>query len=341
MSSFLVHGCVRRIAGGDVSAPQELTTPSVHTRSKRMRELLERAEMAARSESTVLITGESGVGKDWAARFIHERSPRRRSAFNAVNCGALPTSLIESELFGHRRGSFTGAVTDHPGLFEATNGGTVFLDEIGELPLDAQVKLLRVLQEREIRRVGDTRSRPIDVRVIAATNVDLQDAIHAKRFRVDLFYRLNVLSIHLPPLRERVEDLPELADALLHKTLRRWSRPPLRLSDDALARLRDYPWPGNVRELENALEHACATTDGPEITVGDLPDSIQHHAAEVPTLTTNSIRPLWEVERDYILATLRLCQGNKTRTAKALRIAQDTLYRKLKQYQSATWTERS
>lgn len=324
-----------------MSAAQDSATPSVHTRNKRMRDLLERAEMAARSESTVLITGESGVGKEWAARFIHERSHRRRSAFNAVNCGALPTSLIESELFGHRRGSFTGAVADHPGLFEASNGGSVFLDEIGELPLDAQVKLLRVLQEREVRRVGDTRSRPIDVRVIAATNVDLQDAIRTKTFRVDLFYRLNVLSLHLPPLRERVEDLPELADTLLQKTLRRWSRPPLHLSEDALARLRDYPWPGNVRELENALEHACATTDGPEITVGDLPDSIQRHCADVPTLTTNTIRPLWEVERDYILATLRVCQGNKKRTAKVLRIAQDTLYRKLKQYGDPTSTEGS
>lgn len=312
--------------------PPEPANAAARARSASMRDLLERAETAARSETTILITGESGVGKEWVARFVHERSPRHRNAFNAVNCGALPTALIESELFGHRRGAFTGAATDHPGLFEATHGGTVFLDEVGELPLDAQVKLLRVLQEREIRRVGDTRTRPIDVRVIAATNVDLKDAVQAKRFRLDLFYRLNVLSLHLPPLRERLDDLPELTDVLLRKVLRRSSRPMMRLSADAVARLRDYPWPGNVRELENALEHACAIAEGPEIDVCDLPDSVQRYAAEVPTLTATNIRPLWQVERDYILATIRACHGNKTRAAKALRIAQDTLYRKLRQY---------
>jgi transcriptional regulator with PAS, ATPase and Fis domain len=297
-----------------------------------MRELLDLAETAARSESTVLITGESGVGKEWAARLIHDRSPRRRAAFNAVNCGALPSALIESELFGHRRGAFTGAVSDHTGFFEASHGGTVFLDEVGELPLDAQVKLLRVLQEREIRRVGDTRNRSIDVRVIAATNVDLQEAIQTKRFRSDLFYRLNVLSMHLPPLRERLDDLPDLVDTLLRRVLRRSSRPSVRLTDEAAACLLDYPWPGNVRELENALEHACAVAQGAEINVCDLPDSIRRHTADVPAATSYSIRPLWQVERDYILAALRACEGNKQRTARALHIAQDTLYRKLKQY---------
>ena len=315
-----------------MSYAAEPAPSNIRPRSTRMRELLELAETVARSESTVLLTGESGVGKEWVARFIHDHSPRRRAAFNAVNCGALPTALIESELFGHRRGAFTGAVSDHPGLFEASHGGTVFLDEVGELPLDAQVKLLRVLQEREIRRVGDTRSRAIDVRVIAATNIDLQEAIQTKRFRSDLFYRLNVLSVHLPPLRERLDDLPELIDTLLRKVLRRSSRPSTRLTDEAVACLLDYPWPGNVRELENALEHACAIAAGAEIDVSDLPDSIRRYAADIPTATSHSIRPLWQIERDYILAALRACNGNKQRTARALRIAQDTLYRKLKQY---------
>jgi two-component system response regulator HydG len=301
-----------------------------------MRELMELAETAARSDSTVLITGESGVGKEWAARFIHDHSARRRASFNPVNCGALPSALIESELFGHRRGAFTGAVGDHPGLFEATQGGTLFLDEIGELPLDAQVKLLRVLQEREIRRVGDTRSRPIDVRVIAATNVDLQEAINAKRFRSDLFYRLNVISLHLPPLRERMDDLPDLVAALLRKVLRRSHRPISGITPTALARLYEYSWPGNVRELENALEHACAVTEGSEIDVDDLPDAIRRHLAAIPSAMVEGIRPLWQVERDYILMVIQLCKGNKTRAAQALRIAQDTLYRKLKQYREPT-----
>lgn len=299
-------------------------------RSARMRELLDLAETAAGNDSTVLVTGESGVGKEWAARFIHDRSRRRHAPFNAVNCGALPTALIESELFGHRRGAFTGAVSDHPGWFEATHGGTVLLDEVGELPLDAQVKLLRVLQEREIRRVGDTRNRAIDVRVIATTNVDLQEAIQTKRFRADLFYRLNILSFHLPPLRERLDDLPDLVDTLLRKVLRRFPHRSACLTNEALARLLDYPWPGNVRELENALEHACAVTKGLEIDVSALPDSIQHYLADIPPSTVHNIRPLWQVEHDYILAALRAYNGNKTRAARALGIAQDTLYRKLK-----------
>jgi two-component system, NtrC family, response regulator HydG len=307
----------------------------VGARSSRMRELMELAETAARSESTVLITGESGVGKEWAARFIHDQSARRRAAFNAVNCGALPSALIESELFGHRRGAFTGAVSDHPGLFEASNGGTLFLDEVGELPLDAQVKLLRVLQEREIRRVGDTRSRSIDVRVMAATNVDLRDAINSKRFRADLFYRLNVISLHLPPLRERTDDLPELIDALLRKVLRRSRHSISGITPAARLRLCEYSWPGNVRELENALEHACAVATGAEIDIGDLPEAVRSNPVGVPTATAESIRPLWQVERDYILTVIRLCKGNKTRAAQALRIAQDTLYRKLKQYRES------
>lgn len=199
-----------------------------------------------------------------------------------------------------------------------------------KLPLDAQVKLLRVLQEREIRRVGDTRNRAIDVRVIATTNVDLQEAIQAKRFRADLFYRLNILSFHLPPLRERLDDLPDLVDTLLRKVLRRFPHQSACLTDEALARLLDYPWPGNVRELENALEHACAVTKGAEIDVGDLPNSIQHYLADIPRTTVHSVRPLWQMEREYVLAAVRAYKGNKTRAARALGIAQDTLYRKLK-----------
>jgi two-component system response regulator HydG len=308
-------------------------------RSPRMRAVMDHARRAAQVESTVLITGESGVGKERLARFIHEHSPRVRGPFVPVNCGALPDTLIESELFGHRRGAFTGATEDRAGLFEAAHGGSIFLDEIGELRLDLQVKLLRVLQEREVRRVGDVRSRPVDVRVITATNRDLLADVQSKRFRQDLYYRLAVLAFHVPPLRERDDDLRALVDVLLAKAQRRLRRPRLGLTPRARAFLLAYHWPGNIRELENAIESASAFAATLDIDVSDLPAYVQRPVAPVAALG-EPVRPLWEMERDYILAVLRRNRGNRTHAAEQLRIGSKTLYRKLRRYAPRDGTAR-
>jgi two-component system response regulator HydG len=241
---------------------------------------LKLAEQVAPTESTVLIGGESGTGKEVVARYIHALSDRSEGPIFSINCGALPESLLESELFGHVKGSFTGAVRDKQGLFAAARGGSFFLDEIGETTGATQVKLLRVLQEREVLPVGGTEPIPVDVRVIAATNRDLEDDIRRGRFRSDLYYRLNVISMHLPPLRERREDIPLLAEAFLRRVAEERSEPEKVLSQEALDAVMVYDWPGNVRELENALEHAAILTRGDGVDVRTLPARITSPKAQ-------------------------------------------------------------
>lgn len=305
-------------------------------RSRPFLEVMKLAETVAATESTVLIQGESGTGKEVIARYIHEMSPRADGPFFSINCGALPESLLESELFGHVKGSFTGAVRDHEGLFAAAKGGAFFLDEIGETTPATQVKLLRVLQEREVIPVGGTEAVPVDVRLIAATNRDLEEEIRSGRFRTDLFYRLNVIAIHLPPLRSRRDDIPLLAEAFLKRMAADRQEAPKTLASDALDATLAYEWPGNVRELENALERASTLTKGTEIPASALPERVTERRAE--PLVAERVHPnptLEVIERAYITWVLQAEAGNKTRAAEVLGIDPSTLYRKLSRYESA------
>ena len=294
---------------------------------------LELAEAVAHTESTVLITGESGTGKEVVARYIHELSPRADASFATINCGALPEGLLESELFGHVKGSFTGAVKDKEGLFTAAAGGTFFLDEIGETTPATQVKLLRVLQHREVIPVGATDAQSIDTRIIAATNRDLEEEIKRGAFRRDLFYRLNVIAIHLPPLRERAEDIPLLVDAFLQRGATARDEQPKRLSDEAADAFLAYSWPGNVRELENALERALILSHGPVINLSALPTRITDRKSEPLIADRVAPNPTLElIERAYIQWVLQSEAGNKTRAAEVLGIDPSTLHRKLARF---------
>jgi two-component system response regulator HydG len=298
-------------------------------------EVMKLAEQVAPTDSTVLIQGESGTGKEVIARYIHELSHRSEGPFLSINCGALPESLLESELFGHVKGSFTGAVKDKEGLFTAARGGSFFLDEIGETTPATQVKLLRVLQEREVLPVGGTEPLRVDVRVIAATNRDLDEEIRRGRFRSDLFYRLNVFSLYLPKLSERREDVPLLAEAFLERIGRERDHGAPVLSQDALDAIMVYEWPGNVRELENALEHAAILTRGREIDLDTLPKRITAPKAQPLVDDRPVANPTLEViEQAYIMWVLQAEGGNKTRTAEVLGIDPSTLYRKLARYDS-------
>jgi len=303
-------------------------------RSKAWLSVLRLAETVAPTESTVLIQGESGTGKEVVARYIHQLSARASGAFLSINCGALPESLLESELFGHVKGSFTGAVKDKSGLFAAAGGGTFFLDEIGETTPSTQVKLLRVLQQREIIPVGGTEAVPIDTRLLAATNRDLEEEMKRAAFRSDLFYRLNVFALHLPPLRSRRDDIPLLIDAFLHRAAQQRGTEPKRLTEGALDAMQSYGWPGNVRELENALERAVILSDGEMIDVGALPERITERRAEplVTSQVTAANPTLDVIERAYIMWVLQSEGGNKSRTAEVLGIDPSTLYRKLSRY---------
>ncbi len=279
----------------------------------------------------MLLTGESGSGKERVARTIHARSRRARGPFIPVNCGALPEHLLESELFGHVRGAFTGADRDHRGLFEAASGGTLLLDEVGEIPLALQVKLLRVLQDHEVRRVGSTESRRIDVRVIAATNRDLDAMARERAFRKDLYYRLKVVSIEVPPLRERREDILPLAHAFMLRSCTAYQCGPCSLSAEALDRLLAYDWPGNVRELEHAMERAVVLAEGkPKIAETDLPPEIARTTSGAAD--DGELLPLAEIERRHILRVLSLLAGNRKETARILGIGTNTLWRKLGKY---------
>jgi len=302
-------------------------------KSKLFSDVMRLAEQVAPTESTVLIQGESGTGKEVIARYLHELSMRTEGPFLSLNCGALPESLLESELFGHVKGSFTGAVRDKQGLFAAARGGTFFLDEIGEMSPATQVKLLRVLQEREAIPVGGTEAIPVDVRVVAATNRDLEDDIKRGRFRTDLYYRLNVINIHLPPLRDRRDDIPIFVRAFLDHIAGERGEPPKQLAPDALEVIMVYDWPGNVRELENALERAVTLTKGESIPRSAIPDKIVDRKAEPLVAERQHHTPTLDViEQAYILWVLQSEGGNKTRAAEVLGIDPSTLYRKLGRY---------
>jgi two-component system response regulator HydG len=296
-------------------------------------DVLRLAETVAPTDSTVLIQGESGTGKEVIARYIHELSSRAERSFASINCGALPESLLESELFGHVKGSFTGAIKDKTGLFAAAAKGTFFLDEIGETTPATQVKLLRVLQQREIIPVGATDPLPIDVRLIAATNRDLEEEIRRGSFRTDLYYRLNVIAVRLPTLRQRAEDIPLLTDYFLDRiaVLRQEERKTV--SASALEALAEYQWPGNVRELENALERAVILTPGREISPSSLPERVTARVSEPLVADRVPTNPTMEaVERAYIMWVLQSEGGNKSRAAEVLGIDPSTLYRKLSRY---------
>jgi two-component system, NtrC family, response regulator AtoC len=318
-----------------VRQPAEEAQSALVFRSKAMEDLAALAESAARADSTVVITGESGTGKDVLARFIHARSARSDSPAIAVNCAALPESLFESEFFGHERGAFTGATATKRGLIEAADGSTLFLDEVGEMPAQIQVKLLRFLEEGRFRRVGATRDRESDVRVIAATNRNLADDVRQGRFRADLFYRLNVISLHIPPLRHRREDIPALVEHFLAVFRERFNRPALDLSEEARQRLSAHDWPGNVRELRNCLERAAALAQGDTIEADQVlpPSAVQPAEGKAGETGTTPVT-LDELERRHILRVLEDAGGNRERAAAILGISARTLYRKLREYET-------
>jgi transcriptional regulator with PAS, ATPase and Fis domain len=304
-------------------------------RTPKMEQLYRIISKAAQSNHSVLILGESGTGKEMVARSIHFSGTLRDKSFIPVDCGSLVPTLIESELFGYEKGAFTGAVQSKQGLLEIAKGGTVFLDEVGELPLDLQSKMLRVLQEKEIRRVGSTKQIPINVRILAATNRDLEQAVGQGMFRRDLYFRLNVLSLRIPPLRERRQDIPLLAVSFLER-LARTSGRAYELSDDALEALLAYDWPGNVRELENCIQRCCALNSGPTIHATDLPSSITGVARESAHSAPESrIVPIADLERHAILGAIEQLSGDKMTAARLLGIGKTTLYRKLREYACA------
>lgn len=293
-------------------------------------------EKIAPTESTILVLGETGTGKELVAKRIHDLSERAEAPFVAVNCGALPENLVESEFFGHKKGAFTGADSHRKGLFEVANGGTLFLDELGELDKSMQVKLLRFLESGEVRRVGENEAFTVDVRVVCATNRDLQEMVNDGSFREDLFFRVNTFEIHLPPLRERRDDITELARFLIARHLRRPDVPESIISDEALEVLKNYSWSGNVRELANALEHAVILSDGETIQAGDLPASVTKSGKgpEISLAFGTETRTLREMEMAMIYHVLDKHQGDKPRTARELGIALKTLYNKINQDQT-------
>jgi DNA-binding NtrC family response regulator len=303
--------------------------------SQKMQKVYKLIERVSQHNYPVLILGESGTGKELVARSIHFSGPRRHGPFVPVDCSALVPTLIESELFGYVKGAFTGAVRTKPGLLEAADGGTLFLDEIADLPFDLQAKLLRALQEREVRPVGANDRVRINVRVMAATNRDLEAAIRNAAFRQDLYFRLNVVQVKLPPLRERKSDIPLLVNFFLEKFAEP-HRPVRAISEDAMTRLMAYDWPGNVRELENAVERAVALGSGPILHVGDLPSNLSAgYAGRAASAAADELLPLDELERRAILRALDETGGDKLAAARLLGIGKTTLYRKLKQYEAA------
>jgi DNA-binding NtrC family response regulator len=299
--------------------------------SAKMQRVYHLVEKVASHNCPVLILGESGTGKELVARSVHFASPRRERPFVPVDCSALVPTLIESELFGYVKGAYTGATQSRHGLLETAGGGTLFLDEIGDLPVDLQAKLLRALQEREIKPVGSNERVPIDVRVIAATNRNLEDAIQKGQFRQDLYFRLNVVQVKLPPLRDRKNDIPLLVNSFLDK-FSSPERPVTSVSEDAMSRLLAYDWPGNVRELENAVERAAALGSGPILTLTDLPTNLQHGNFG-RHMGMDELVPLEELERRAIFRALHETAGDKLAAARLLGIGKTTLYRKLKEYE--------
>ena len=318
------YSTLRRQLAGAQRAPDNASDSMLVGGSSAMRRLRSALERLASQDVSILIQGESGTGKELVARALHERGNRRAKRFVALNCGAIPESLIDSGLFGHTKGAFTGATSDRPGVFVEADGGTLFLDEIGDMPVQVQARLLRVLQESEVRPVGGSSERKVDVRVIAATHVDLTHAVEQGKFRQDLFYRLNVVVLAVPPLREKLEDLPLLAAHFLRK---HGGTPPPSLSPDALEAMAGYAWPGNVRELENAIMHAIALHHNEVIGPESLPTSITSRGTptgSVMSLDTGDLQPLTEAKRKagtafekrYLLAVMERSKGSVSEAAR-------------------------
>ena len=298
-----------------------------------MMAVLATVKLLAESDSSVLITGESGTGKELLARALYEQSARRQGRFVPINCGGMAETLLESELFGHRKGAFTGAIIDRKGLLEEAHGGVLFLDEIGEMPPAMQIRLLRFLQGGEVRRVGDSIARRVDVRLVTATHRSLEEEIDAGRFRQDLYYRINVVALRVPPLRERIEDIPVLARSFLARTAARMRKDVHGFSSDALEVLRSYAWPGNVRELQNVIERALNLASGREITEADLPASLTvptRAGAGAPTVNAPRLSP--DNERSRLIAALEHSRWNQGKAALALGMSRTTLWRKLREY---------
>ncbi len=311
---------------------EEVRPPGIVGQSASLRRVLGELDRVAPTTSTVLLLGETGTGKELFARAVHDKSPRRAGPMIKVNCGGITPSLLESELFGHERGAFTGAVQRRLGRFELAHGGTLFLDEVTELPLEAQTKLLRVLQEREVERVGGSTPIPIDVRIVAATNRDIAAEVRANRFRSDLFFRLNVFPIRIPPLRERREDISALVTAFLARVAAHLGGAPKELEDDAVAYLEAYDWPGNVRELENVLERAAVLARGPRIALADLPElSAAPPSADAARTDEASLKErVHAYERSVVADALRRADGNQSEAARLLRTSRATLQYRMK-----------
>ena len=304
-------------------------------RSDAMQEMFGTLKQVAPTDVTVLVTGESGTGKELVARALHQNSRRRNAPFIALNCAALPESLLESELFGHEKGSFTGATARKVGHIENAGGGTLFLDEVGDMPLTTQVKILRVLEQREIVRVGSSTPIPVDIRVIAATNQNLVEAVAERRFREDLYFRLKVVSVDLPPLRSRVSDIPLLAESFVRELSERHGTAVRGVSPEVMRVLQAQPWPGNVRELRNMVENMVVTGRNEVLQTSDLPPQIRAEPAPPPPtapMSTLAGRSAAEVEKEHIRATLELVGGNRSRAAQMMGIGERTLYRKIKAY---------
>jgi DNA-binding NtrC family response regulator len=300
--------------------------------SLRMQAIYRIIEAVSQNKSNILISGEHGTGKELVARTIHRRGPLAAKPFLAINCGALSETLLESQLFGHRKGSFTGAIEDHEGVFQAADGGTLFLDEISEIPLPLQVKFLRAIQEKEVTPLGSTRPVRVDVRIIAATNRNLEDTVRDGRFRTDLFYRLNVVPIHLPPLRERRDDIALLVEHFIGDFSRIYGVEPKRVTPEAMRCIVDYSWPGNIRELQNAIERAFALSSEPEIAPQDLPPAVLRGASPEVSAEAGDVLPLDEMEKRAIMAALHRSRGNKNEAARILGIDRQRLYRKIEKY---------
>lgn len=327
-----------RSVAADLDTYEQTVFEELAGRTEAMRRVIELIRKVAPTDSTVLLLGESGTGKEVVAQTLHRLSLRSEKPFVAVNCAALPESLLESELFGHVRGAFTGATEDKRGLFEAADGGAIFLDEIGDMSAITQAKLLRVLQDGEVRRVGATSTIRVDVRIIAATNRDLLEAVNQMTFREDLYYRLNVVQIRIPPLRERMDALPALVNHFIALHNARFNKQVRGVSNEAAQYLRQYPFPGNVRELESIIAHSVIMAEGDEVMAHDLPDYVRHGLVARPALTYQedaTVLPLDEMEARHIRYALEMLDGNQSRAAKQLGISRSTLWRKMRDYNIA------
>jgi two-component system, NtrC family, response regulator HydG len=335
LSGALDDAIADRRAGCALSrpAPAEEDSASILAESRGMQNVMAVIDRAAVRDTPVLLIGESGTGKELLARALHRKSPRAHGPFIAVNCSAIPEALLESELFGYRRGAFTGAREDRPGLFQSANRGTILLDEIGDMAAALQGKLLRVLQEKEVHPLGAQAPVPVDVRIVTATHRDLTTRVADGRFRQDLLYRINVIEVHVPPLRERPEDLIPLVRHVLDKQCAKLRKPPCTVSPEAMTVIRGHSWPGNVRELENVIERALVLGLGTVIDVEDLPDSLRNPRRPGAGDLTGRLA---DVERDHIVRALRAAAGNKAAAARALGLNRKTLYRKLTQYRIGT-----